>query len=505
MLSSLRPCVRLNCGINVCEVGDSRTDWLADDDDFNATLGDLDRGLEEPGFNAAAEPGLKAAAEPPPALPAAPAVAAASPPPAPPARTPVSDADTLSPLAAMTFRRRTESDAHLPRRLLNVFPESALEPAQASEDSTPEVEEPWLPPSPSATAPPASSWAHNPAPRFSSAVGEESRSTSADPKALYRSAPYERAEQALLGAIAARSGPAVLTAPLGMGKTTLCRGLLQGIDRRTVSFLASQPPQSFDELLTGMLVVFGVMATQDPAGAPVERTVLMRTLNAFLESLAPLHATALVVIDEAQEVPVGVLVELHALLTAVGPAPDVLQLVLVGEPALTALLTHADLRDLDARIALRTELGPLGAADVSGYIARRLSLAGGRSRQHFNEAAAIRLFERTSGVPRLVNLISDRAITLAREMATPIIDASLIDAAAGDVDGAASGARPRLCRNLLIVAAFALLIAAGAGGALWVWRDAVNRAILQWENIPPPPRIPVRDLPAALAPVQPPA
>ncbi|MGH9142846.1 MAG: AAA family ATPase, partial [Vicinamibacterales bacterium] len=414
---------------------DSRTDWLADDDDFNATLGDLDRGLDEPSLNAAADA--------PAVLPAAPVVSAASPAPASAARTADSDADTLPPLAAMTFRRRDESDAHLPRRLLNVFPESALEPAQASGNSTYEAEEPWLPPSPTVTAPPASSRAQDPAPRFFSA-GEEPSSTPPDPKAPYRSAPYERAEQALLAAIRARSGPAVLTAPLGMGKTTLCRGLLQEVDRRTISFLAPEPPQSFDELLTRMLVAFGVMATQDPAGAPIGRAVLMRTLNAFLESLAPLHATALVVIDDAQEVPVDVLVELHALLTAVGPAPDVLQLVLVGEPALTALLTHADLRDLNARIADRTELGPLGAADVSGYVARRLSLVGGRSRRHFNEAAAIRLFERTSGVPRLVNLISDRAITLAREMATPVIDASLIAAAAADIDRAAWGARPRL-------------------------------------------------------------
>jgi general secretion pathway protein A len=288
-----------------------------------------------------------------------------------------------------------------------------------------------------------------------------------------------------------------------MGKSTLCRALVQELDRRTVTALVLEAPRSFDDLLKNMLASFGVMAPEDLAAAHVSRPQLTNALNSFLESLAPLNASAVVFVDQAHDIPVGLLVDLARVVAPGTPGARLLQLVLVGRPALTPLLRHADLRDLNASIARRIELGPLEAGDIPGYITHRLSKTAAGRRIDFDASAVTRLFERSSGVPRMVDLLCDRAMLRGQQAA--VIDAALIEAVASDLDLDRVDGRPRLLNLLLIVAAFALLVLAGAGGALWIWRDSVSRAILEWENVPILPDGPVLPLPAPLAPIPPPA
>ena len=245
-----------------------------------------------------------------------------------------------------------------------------------------------------------------------------------------------------------------------MGKTTLCRSLVQEIDRRTVTSLVLEPLQSIDDLLKTMLVDFGVIAREDLAGAAhLSRERLTGTLNAFLESLVPLNASAVVFVDEAQNLPVALLGDLAALLG--GPAARVLQLVLVGQPALTALLKHADLRALNASVARRTELGPLGADEISGYVMHRLSIAGAHTRIEFNDAAIARLYELSAGSPRVVNLLCDRALTRGQAASAGVIDLGLIEEGGGR--SRSRRARRRSSRRARLGAARRPLRAAGAG------------------------------------------
>ena len=503
--------------------------WLADDPNFLASLNDLDRGLIETEIGGD-EDGheLMPPAEPPQQAPPAARPSAAGParsgdaravrainPGFPLDRARVPDTAPPRPLTppapppALAFTRPSPIESRVRRPLLDLFPVSALQPEGPPTPALGTAVGPQLPPRRPRPAPQSGPDAPPPLDARTCeafyGLREKPFSLSTDPRFQYQSSSYERAGQEILGALRTRAGPTVLTGLTGMGKTTLCRALVHEIDRRTVTSLVLEPLRSLDDLLRTLLTDFGVMAREDLAGAAhLSREMLTGTLNSFLDSLVPLQASAVVFIDEAQNAPAALLGDLAALLG--GSATGVLQLVLVGQPALTALLQHADLRVLNASVARRTELGPLAADEISSYVTHRLSVAGARTRIEFDEAAIALLFALSGGSPRVVNLLCDRALTRGHAASAGVIDAGLIEAAAADLDLEASDAGGAgVLGSMLIAAAFALLVMVGAAGALWVSRDAVSRMIQQWEDIPLLPGGPVLRLPAPIAPMPPPA
>jgi len=483
--------------------------WPDDDPSFLASLDDLDRGLSDSRSQEAQErqegqegkPAVDAArqSEPPAPTPIAhrPALSSSPAPPLAPSAAPGplvppgTFGDPDDPPPPLTFRHPEPGDPRAHRPLLDLFPVSPLERVSATTARTETAVGPQLWPRSRSTPTPES------AGRSRSRDGltyeafyglrERPFSLSTDPKFQYQSAAHSRASREVLAAISNRSGPAVLTGALGMGKTTLCRSLVQEIDRRTVTSLVLEPLRSLEDLLQTVLVDFGVLARQSPAGAArPPRELLAGTLNAFLESLVPLQGSAVVFIDEAQNVPVSLLAELDALRLGSADTP-LLQLVLVGQPALTSLLDNPELRALNESIARRSELGPLAADEIAPYVAHRLSIAGAQTRIEFDEAAIARLFELSAGSPRVVNLLCDRAMTRGHAASAEFIGKELVQAAAVDLDLDAPADGSLLLRTALLVAAFVMLVLAGAAGALWVSRDAVKRTIMQWEQTPLPP------------------
>jgi general secretion pathway protein A len=401
------------------------------------------------------------------------------------------------------------AEARARRPLLELFPPSALvaewpPPAQGTAAAPPL---PPLRPRPS-PKPEADASSAPEASTYETFYGlrEKPFSLSTDPKFLYHSASHERAGHDLLEAIGTRSGFAVLTGPMGTGKTTLCRSLVQHIDHRTVTSLVLEPLRSIDDLLTAMLVDFGVISRDDLAGAPpIAREVLASTLTSFLASLVRLRASAVVIIDEAQNLPADVLAGIGRIIAA-GPATQVLRVVLVGQPVLAAVLKRPEQGSLDERVTRRSELGPLRADEISGYVMHRLTVAGANTRVVFADSAVARLYEFSAGVPRVINLLCDRALSRGQQSSAPVIDGALVDHAAADLDPGMRAAEGRtMIGSLGFAAAFVLLVLAGAAGALWVSRDAVSRTILEWQHVPPAPGGPIRLLPAPLAPIPPPA
>ena len=234
-----------------------------------------------------------------------------------------------------------------------------------------------------------------------------------DPHFLYLSESHEEAIRQLLDAARRNEGVIVLTGDVGTGKTTIARALLTRLDKTSFASLVLNPFLSVDELLREILLDFGVISRDDiRSGRAVSasRHDLTSTLHDFLLSLHPIGGRGVLIIDEAQHLPPEVLEQIRVISTVETNTTRLLQVVLIGQPALLDVLAQDGLRQLDSRVSVRATLRPLGRGDVEAYVAHRLSVAGNAGRVHFDSGAIDAVAALTGGVPRLINLLCDRAL-----------------------------------------------------------------------------------------------
>jgi general secretion pathway protein A len=317
-------------------------------------------------------------------------------------------------------------------------------------------------------------------------LAEKPFGLSTDPKFIYHSTSHDGVAQEILEALGRGDGMMVLTGEMGTGKTTLCRSLVERLGRRTVTSFITDPLASFDDLLKVVLADFGVVAREATAGGlAATGEELVAAAGDFAASLAPLQASAVIFIDEAQNMPADVLDRLSALAARSGGVRRV-QVVLVGQPSLSSLLHRPECRSVERRVVSRSRLAPLTPDETMGYVAHRLAVAGPGARVEFNGAALAVLHEVTRGVPRFINLVCDRALTRGHEVAASVIDDAMIVSAAADLGLTAPAADRRWVARLALAVAFVLLVVAGAGAAAWVFRDEVSRLVTQWKGAPPP-------------------
>src|SRR5580704_3423650 len=144
--------------------------------------------------------------------------------------------------------------------------------------------------------------------------------------------------------------------------------------------------------------------------ARVTKQELIETLYEFLLSLIPLKASAVLIIDEAQNLPLPVLEQIRILSNLETDKEKLLQIILVGQLNLRTLLRSPQMRQLDQRVSIRYELKPLDAETVAAYVAHRLTIAGGSASVTFAPKALVEVHRRSGGIPRLINLICDRAL-----------------------------------------------------------------------------------------------
>src|SRR4051812_23386758 len=245
---------------------------------------------------------------------------------------------------------------------------------------------------------------------------EKPFSLTPDPKFLYRSQSHGNAFDLLQYAIARREGFVVVTGDIGTGKTTLCRALLEQIDRTTFTALILNPFLTEEDLLRRILQDFGVISREEiKVGrlANVTKQELIETLYDFLLSLIPLKAAAVLIIDEAQNLPLPVLEQIRILSNLETDKEKLLQIILVGQLNLRTLLRSPEMRQLDQRVSIRYELKPLDAETVAAYVGHRLMIAGGSASVAFTAKALQQVHYWSGGIPRLINLICDRALLAA--------------------------------------------------------------------------------------------
>ena len=266
---------------------------------------------------------------------------------------------------------------------------------------------------------------------------EKPFSLTPDPKYLYRSQSHANAFELLQYAIRRREGFVVVTGDIGTGKTTICRALLEQIDRKTFTALVLNPFLSEEDLLKRILQDFGVISRDEmKAGhlAHVTKQELIDTLQDFLLGLIPLKASAVLIIDEAQNLPHSVLEQIRILSNLETDKAKLLQIILVGQLNLQTLLRSPELRQLDQRVSIRYQLEPLDPETVSAYVAHRLTIAGGSASVAFTAKALARVHKFSGGIPRLINLICDRALLAGFSANVNRITHKMVTAAAKSLD-----------------------------------------------------------------------
>ena len=297
---------------------------------------------------------------------------------------------------------------------------------------------------------------------------------------LFRGSSFECAIRDVTAALGRRDEVVVVTGADGAGMTTLCQTLALELGRRTLAAVLSAQGLGADGLLHGALVGFGVMSATAPMGGSSGpgRDEMVTALHAFGASLAPLRASAVLMVDDAHLLGVEGLEQLRALLAA--STPGGLQIVLAGHRSMFTAVEDRGFRDLARRIVSRIELSGVAESDVRGYVARRLESLGRTVPAEFDDAAVARLFALSEGNPRALNRLCDQALQrgFQRTERTPSRTPSspVAERAVRHPDGSRG--------SWMQTAAVALLLTtctlAGASAAVWVFFDRVHYTIASW-------------------------
>jgi general secretion pathway protein A len=263
-------------------------------------------------------------------------------------------------------------------------------------------------------------------------LAEQPFSLEPDPKYLYRSESHANALELLQYAIARREGFVVITGDNGTGKTTLCRAFVENTDRKTFTALLLKPFLSEEDLLRAILQDLGVVSEGEPwhGVRQPSKQELVNTLHDFLLSLVPLDARAVLIIDEAQDLPLSILEQIRILSNFETNEKKLLQIFLVGQLSLTPLLRSPELRQLDQRVSIRYQLKPLREEEVGAYISHRLAIADAQKSVVFSPNALKVVHDYSGGIPRVINMLCDRALLGGSAAQRTRIDEDLVLTAA---------------------------------------------------------------------------
>jgi general secretion pathway protein A len=250
-----------------------------------------------------------------------------------------------------------------------------------------------------------------------------------DPAYVCLTAQHREALSGLLYSVRTRLGLTVLIGEAGTGKTTILRtltDLFQG--RNFVLARCSNPTLSREEFYDLLLAELGV-----ECASPLKSRQL-RALEAALTRFRDAGQSAILIVDEAQRLPLELLEEIRLLLNLETPREKLLQIVMAGQPELGEIIGRPELRQLKQRISAIFRLKPLSIEELREYLEHRLSRAGLPKQKLFTEELIGLIYRYTQGIPRLVNSLCDAALQTGFALQSPSITASIIREAAGDLE-----------------------------------------------------------------------
>ncbi|NOU00333.1 MAG: AAA family ATPase [Gallionella sp.] len=248
-----------------------------------------------------------------------------------------------------------------------------------------------------------------------------------DPRFLFMSDRHREAMAHLLYGVQGEGGIVLLTGEVGTGKTTICRSLLEQLPEHIDVAFILNPRMSVEELLQTICEEFHIKITATQRGIKT----FVDALNAQLLAAHAEGHRAILIVDEAQNLDATVLEQLRLLTNLETNTRKLLQIFLIGQPELQGMLAKPEMRQVAQRVVARYHLGNLNQSEANTYVAHRLRIAGA-SPLIFPEALVKQVYRASNGVPRLINLICDRALLGAyvqgqQQVTSPIIRQAILE------------------------------------------------------------------------------
>ena len=240
-----------------------------------------------------------------------------------------------------------------------------------------------------------------------------------DPDFLYFGRRHTYAYAMMEYGIRNAAGFLVISGEIGCGKTTLIRHLLNNIEHTHMVGLVYNTHREISDLLGWIMLAFGL---------PYEglsKVALYDTFQRFLIEQHGLGKRVLLIVDEAQNLNPDALESLRMLSNINADKDQLLQILLVGQPELKAMLSRPDLKQFAQRVAVDFHIKPLDAGDVKTYIEHRLKIAG-RDTPLFTPEACARIAEASHGIPRSINILCDTALVYGFAAESKYIDLTLV-------------------------------------------------------------------------------
>ena len=226
-----------------------------------------------------------------------------------------------------------------------------------------------------------------------------------DPRFLYLSESHKQALASIMYGIEKRKGFVAITGDVGVGKTVVIRSYLEKAETKDLKVIyVFHANITFADLVKTIYRELGLEL------ATIDLIEMVDGLHLALIELYKQGKTVVIIIDEAQNMPIETLENLRMLSNLETPTEKLIQVVLVGQTELEELLEKHELRQLRQRIAIQARIAPLGAQESHAYITHRLAIAGLDKPTIFSEEALDIIVGAAKGVPRLLNILSDNAL-----------------------------------------------------------------------------------------------